>query len=134
MDERRADVLARQFFDANRGRAQYLASPESLTALPLEDAYQVQDAFNRLQTADGVGKAIGYKIALTSKAMQDFIGVSHPLVGVVYESRLHSSPVTRSLASYQHIGVEFEVTVRLGQALPAGDTPHTRESVADAVV
>ena len=133
MDSQRAAAIAAERFEAHRARARFVPSPAALRALPLEDAYQVQSAFNALQLEAGVGDPVGYKIALTSKAMQEFAGVDHPLAGVVYSSRVHESPATRSLSEYQHIGVEFEVTVRLGAALEPGDAPHGRDDVAAAV-
>lgn len=133
MDSQRAAAIAAERFEAHRTRAPYVPSPEEVRSLPLDAAYQVQSAFNVLQVEAGVGDAVGYKIALTSKAMQDFVGVDHPLAGVVYASRVHASPATRSLSQYQHIGVEFEVTVRLAAALEAGGAPHTRDGVAAAV-
>lgn len=133
MDTSTIENIAQQLFDAHQARSQYAPLPEDITSLPLEEAYLVQAAFNRLQTAAGVGEPAGYKIALTSAAMQAFAGVSHPLAGVVYSSRVHQSPSRQSLSSFIHVGVEFEVTVRLSASLPAGDKPHTRESVAEAV-
>src|SRR4029453_17140655 len=37
------------------------------------------------------------------------------------------------VAAYHHLGVEFEVAVRLGEALPASGGPGTRASVAGKV-
>lgn len=133
MDSAQVEAIARELFTANRAREIYRPLPETITAQGLDAAYDVQAAYNRLQVADGVGHPVGYKIALTSAAMQQFVGVAHPLAGVVYESRVHVSPVELSLAAYQHIGVEFEVTVRLGDALEKRDAPHDRQSVAAAV-
>jgi len=133
MDEATIKNIAQQLFDAHQSRSIYAPLPEHITSQPLQEAYRVQAAFNELQEAAGAGQKVGYKIALTSAAMQAFAGVDHPLAGIVYSSRVHASPSRQSLRSFIHVGVEFEVTVRLGAELPLGDTPHTRESVADAV-
>src|SRR4029434_9226667 len=42
---------------------------------PLEDAYRIQDALHRLMGEAGRGEIAGWKIALTSKAMQQMTGV-----------------------------------------------------------
>ena len=133
MDDATARRIAAGLFAAHREKARYRPSPDDVTSLPLEFAYRVQDAFNRLQEEAGAGEPVGYKVALTSAAMQAFVGVGHPLAGVVYSSRVHPSPSRQSLADYQHVGVEFEVTVRLGDGLPAAAGPHTRDSVARVV-
>lgn len=133
MDEATIKNIAQQLFDAHQSRSIYAPLPENITNRPLQEAYRVQAAFNELQEAAGAGEAAGYKIALTSAAMQAFAGVDHPLAGIVYSSRVHESPAQQSLRSFIHVGVEFEVTIRLGADLPPGNAPHTRESVAAAI-
>lgn len=133
MDDATARQIAADLFAAHQTKARYEPSSDAVTALPLAFAYRVQDEFNRLQRDAGAGEPVGYKIALTSTAMQEFVGVGHPLAGVIFSSRVHRSPSRQSLADYQHVGVEFEVTVRLGEALPAAAGPHTRDSLARAV-
>ena len=71
--------------------------------------------------ADGRGDIVGYKIALTSKAMQQMCGVDQPLAGAIFSSVVQQSPAQISLADFQHVGVEFEVAVKLSADLPAGD-------------
>ena len=46
---------------------------------------------------------------------------------------MHASPARVDLAAYHHLGVEFEVAVRVGADLPASGGPWTRASVADRV-
>ena len=133
MDDIVAAQTARQLFKANRARERYAPLPDAVRAMPLTAAYEVQSHYNTLQVEGGSGQAVGYKIALTSKAMQALVHVGEPLAGVIYASRMHQSPAQLSLAKYQHVGVEFEVTVRLGADLSPGAAPHTRMSVADAI-
>ena len=52
---------------------------------------------------------------------------------MVFSSRVRTSPARRSGGEFVHVGVEFEVTCRMGADLPADRGPHTRESVADAI-
>jgi 2-keto-4-pentenoate hydratase len=47
----------------------------------LAEAYAVQFALQDLFVAGGQGSLAGYKIALTSKPMQAFCGVNHPIAG-----------------------------------------------------
>ncbi len=46
------------------------------------DAYDIQDKYVPLLRA-AHGEPVGYKVGLTSKAMQTFCGVDHPIAGVV---------------------------------------------------
>src|SRR5947209_12285607 len=84
-------------------------------------------------TDAGRGEIAGWKIALTSRAMQQMTGVDQPAAGAIFSKVVHSSPARVDLAAYHHLGVEFEVAVRLGDDLPAGDGPWTRASVAGRV-
>ena len=99
----------------------------------LTEAYETQEAFCRLLQKDGAGEVAGYKIALTSKAMQEMVGVDQPLSGAVFSNRVHRSPCSLRHGDYQHLGVECELAVRLGGALPRESGPHDRDSVAAAV-
>ena len=133
MDDNKAVEIARELFaDHQAGRA-FRPLPDDIAKLPAEHAYQVQRRFNTLQVKAGIGEPLGYKIALTSAAMQEFVGVSEPLAGVLYSSRIQPGPATCKISDFQHVGVEFEVTVRMGADLPASARPHTRESVASAI-
>jgi 2-keto-4-pentenoate hydratase len=102
-------------------------------AAPLDDAYRVQDALHRLMAEAGRGEIAGWKIALTSKAMQQMTGVDQPAAGAIFSTVVHPSPARVDLAAYHHLGVEFEVAVRLGDDLPSSGGAWTRASVADRV-
>jgi len=60
-------------------------------------------------------------------------GVDQPAAGAIFSKVVHASPARIDLAAYHHLGVEFEVAVRLGDALPASGGPWTRQSVASRV-
>src|SRR2546425_5720502 len=126
------EAAARASFEMHRTRARYRPLDAALRAAPLEDAYRVQDALHRIMVAAGRGDIAGWKIALTSKAMQQMTGVDQPAAGAIFSTVVHPSPARVDLAAYHHLGVEFEVAVRLGDDLPSGG-PWTRASVADRV-
>src|SRR5262249_34263258 len=56
-----------------------------------------------------------------------------PVAGVVFGSRIMHSEVVLQARRYQHLGLEFEVGVRLGRDLPREAAPFTREQVARAI-
>ncbi|MEM7405624.1 MAG: fumarylacetoacetate hydrolase family protein [Pseudomonadota bacterium] len=100
----------------------------------LEDAYRVQPHFQRLvRAAFGYADPVGYKIALTSVAMQTMVGVGEPLAGCIFGDRVVDDGAEVRLADHHHLGVEFEVAVRMGADLAAGSRPHTAATVAAAV-
>src|SRR6266536_1959736 len=127
------DATARACFEMHRSRARYRPLDTALRAAPLDDAYRIQDALHRLMRAVGRGDIAGWKIALTSKAMQQMTGVDQPAAGAIFSSTVLTSPARIDAAAYHHLGVEFEVAVRLDDDLPVTGGPWTRGSVARRV-
>ena len=125
------DATARTCFETHRTRARYGPLDAAVRTAPLDDAYRVQDALHRIMAKAGRGEIAGWKIALTSKAMQQMTGVDQPAAGAIFSSVVHPSPHRLGLAAYHHLGVEFEVAVRLGDDLPASGGPWTRASVGE---
>src|SRR5262249_3172759 len=95
----------------------------------MSDAYDIQDRFVSLLRAQ-CGDTVGYKVGLTSAAMQSFCGINHPIAGVVLASRVHQSPATARRADFGRLGLEFEIAVRIKSDIPAGETPHTAATIA----
>lgn len=101
-------------------------------ATDLAGAYAIQAAFvARMEQMHG--RRVGYKIGLTSLRMQQMCSIDHPVAGVVLEARRQASGIHRHLSDLVHLGLEFEICVRLGRALPPRDRPYTLEDVAAAV-
>jgi 2-keto-4-pentenoate hydratase len=127
------DATARACFEMHRSRARYRPLDAALRAAPLDDAYRIQDALHLLMTEAGRGEIAGWKIALTSKAMQQMTGVDQPAAGAIFSKVVHRSPARIDVTAYHHLGVEFEVAVRLDVDLPASGGPWTRASVTQQV-
>jgi 2-keto-4-pentenoate hydratase len=101
-------------------------------AVDLAGAYAIQDAFvQRLLPA--LGPRAGYKIGLTSLRMQEMCSIDHPVAGVVLRKRLHPSGAQLSLTSLVHLGIEFEICVRLGRDLMPRGHAYTMQEAAQAV-
>src|SRR5438552_4905506 len=86
------DATARECLEMHRTRARYRPLAASVRAAPLDDAYRIQDALHRLMAEAGRGEIAGWKIALTSKAMQQMTGVDQPAAGDIFWSAVLSSP------------------------------------------
>jgi len=127
------DATARACLEMHRTRTRYRPLDAAVRSAPLEDAYRIQDAVHRLMTEAGRGEIAGWKIALTSKAMQQMTGVDQPAAGAIFSKVVYPSPARVDLTAYHHLCVEFEVAVRLGGDLPASGGPWTRASVAGRV-
>src|ERR1051325_10492021 len=127
------DATAQVCFDMHASRTRYRPLDAAVRAGGPDEADAVQDALHGLLARAGRGTIAGWKIALTSKAMQQMTGVDQPAAGAIFSSVVHPSPAHIDVRASHHLGGEFEVAVRLGDALPAGSQPWTRASVADRV-
>src|SRR5262245_10489558 len=127
------DAAARAYLEARRTHTRYRPLDAALRAEPLEEAYRIQDAVHQQLAAAGAGAIAGWKIALTTKAMQQMTGVDQPAGGAIFASLVHASRARLEASNYHHLGVEFEIALRLGDALPASGGPWTRSRVADRV-
>ncbi|NYT22662.1 fumarylacetoacetate hydrolase family protein [Alcaligenaceae bacterium] len=97
----------------------------------IRSAYEVQKHF--VNGTLGNDRVAGYKIGLTSKKMQAMCGIDDPIAGVVFNRRIHGNGARLIVGEYGHLGLEFEICVRLKADLPPGGAPYTRQSVRDAV-
>jgi 2-keto-4-pentenoate hydratase len=94
----------------------------------LSDAYDIQQQFVALLRSEQ-GDTIGYKVGLTSPAMQKFCGIDHPIAGVVLAGRRHLSGATVRRAEFGRLGLEFEIAVQIKSDLPAAAPPDTAELI-----
>ena len=107
--------------------------PEDIRPAGVDEAYAAQEAFHRLRTGQATPQLAGYKVAATSKVIQEQVGLTEPFLGAVMPGTVHSSPYELRHADCLQFGFECEIAARLGQDLRAADAPHSRESVAAAV-
>ncbi|MBM3570976.1 MAG: hydratase [Alphaproteobacteria bacterium] len=126
------EKAARALFESHGQRERYGDLPVDLRPRDLDQAYAVQAAFQRLLTPTK-GTIAGYKIALTSQAMQAFVGIHHPLWGAICARTVHTSPARLASGDFMHLGIECEVAVRLGRDLPAEKAPFVQADVAAAI-
>ena len=131
-DLNRSEQAARFLLDAKKNHHTFAAIPDDCAPRSVGEAYAVQDAFQVLN-AQRQGKVVGYKIALTTKVMQQMVGYNEPIPGAIFADTVHASPATTTCSDYTHFGVECEVAVRLAHDLPIGGVPYSRDVVAHAV-
>lgn len=127
--ERVAEALEAQH--AARARFEPLTGP--LTLDSLDEAYAAQRALVQRWSGGARGPIAGYKVALTSKAVQELCGVDHPCVGAIFASTVHRSPAKVRRSDFIRLGLEFELCFRLGAPLPGGPQPYTAATVRAAV-
>ncbi len=76
--------------------------------MTLDDAYAIQSSQMERKLATG-RKIIGWKIGLTSKVMQDALGISTPDSGVIYDDMLFESASTVPAKRFIQPRIEAEI-------------------------
>jgi 2-keto-4-pentenoate hydratase len=130
--EPRVERAAKWLHEAHSRRERFAPLPQELAPRSLAEAYAIQAEYAG-QRAGELGAIVGYKIALTTPAMQAMVGMSEPIAGDLLEKAMRRSPARVRAADYTRLLVEFEIAVEVGDDLPAVRAPYSREQVAQAV-
>lgn len=95
----------------------------------ISDAYDIQDSYVALLRREN-GEPAGYKVGLTSAAMQAFCRIDHPIAGVVLTRRVHRTGASVRRSDFGRLGLEFEIAVRIKSDIGATETPCTAATIA----
>ncbi|HEY7060953.1 MAG TPA: fumarylacetoacetate hydrolase family protein [Chloroflexota bacterium] len=129
MPDREIESIVEHFWQS-RQRGVYFP-PEWFDRLSLEDGYAVQLGLLARRLTAGA-RLIGWKVGLTSLAMQEQFRVPEPLFGYMLDDAPHPSGTRFEAARLIAPGVENELCLRLGQDLtgPGVDDATARAAVA----
>jgi 2-keto-4-pentenoate hydratase len=117
---------ARALYEARRTRQAIAPFTDADPDLGMADGYAVQQELTRLLLADG-DRIVGYKVGLTSKPMQQMIGVDRPDYGPVLASTVYADGDSVSVGSFIQPKLEAEIAFVLSSPLAGPDV-----SVLDA--
>jgi 2-keto-4-pentenoate hydratase len=133
MTDEQARAIASTLQAQHRDRARFMPVTNAAQPLTLQDAYQVQRCHVQALCRDNSCGVAGYKIGLTSAAMQQMCGIAHPVYGCVLQDRVAQGTHEVSLAAAGRLGVEFEIAARLGKDLKLSPGDDPLQAAADAV-
>ena len=119
----RAAALADRLFAENVEGRPFRRPRGAERPASLDEGYRVQNLLNRRFAEAGRGAPAGYKVGLTSEAIQTMYGSDQPISGVVFDTGVHRSPARIALADYTHLGIEFELAVEIGSEFRPEDAP-----------
>lgn len=118
------DEQARQFAEdlyiARRDGVPIAPLTESIPDMGMLDGYAIQEHLVRRLVADGEIVA-GYKLGLTSAAMQTLLGVDRPDFGPTFASSVFGDGMTFAADDFIAPRVEAEIAVVLGSDLTGPD-------------
>jgi len=103
--------------------------------LDVDDAYAIQQGLVRRLVADGAGRQVGYKIGLTSRPMQEMLGVDQPDYAPVLSSMVYEDGHAVPLDRYIQPKVEAEIALVLDRPLrgPGVTGMEARRAIGGAV-
>jgi 2-keto-4-pentenoate hydratase len=122
------DDAARWIVKEHVRKKAFTSLPMTFEIVELSEAYQVQEKVIPL-FKDHRGEVGGYKLAMTSKPIQQLCGIDHPCAGHLFKSEIYFGNRTIELDNFGRLGIEFELAVRIGRDLPSAEGPWDRQKI-----
>ncbi len=129
MDQSHMEQAAALLWRTRLEQRRIEALPGHLQPRSLAEGYAIQDAMVRI-AAQPVS---GWKIAATSKAGQEHIGVTEPLAGRLFRDFVLKDRASLPAAPLHMKVMEAEFAFRMGRDLPPRSAPYQQPEVCDAV-
>jgi 2-keto-4-pentenoate hydratase len=130
----RADELAAALYDARRTRVPIAPLTDADPALTMADGYLVQQGVVRRYLEAG-DRVVGYKLGLTSRPMQEMLGVDSPDFAPIMASHVNADGAEVEAAAFIAPRLEAEIALVLGEELAGPDcTPLDVLRATDGVV
>lgn len=129
IDDTHARQAAGRLLDAWRTATPIDALPAEVRPASRADGYRIQQA---VLAASGE-RAWGWKIAATSRAGQQHIGVDGPLGGRLFASQIDAPGAEVSLTGNRMRVAEIEFAFRMARELAPQSRPYGRDEVLQAV-
>lgn len=128
-----AVAKARALYEARRTRVPIPPFTDDDPSLGMADGYAIQKELVPLLLADG-DRIVGYKVGVTSAAMQKLIGIDSPDYGPVFASTVYADGDTIPLDKFIQPKVEAEIVFVLESRLagPGVTTMDARRAIAGA--
>ncbi|MBO0877328.1 MAG: fumarylacetoacetate hydrolase family protein [Pseudonocardia sp.] len=128
-----APAKARALYEARRTRVPIPPFTDADPDLGMADGYAIQRELVPLLLADG-DRVIGYKVGLTSRAMQRMIGVDSPDYGPVLASTVYADGDEVPVDRFIQPKIEAEIVFMLGSRLagPGVNITDARRAISGA--
>jgi 2-oxo-hept-3-ene-1,7-dioate hydratase len=111
---------ARRLFEAEKDRKQIRLLSLDFPGTTMDDAYAVQAALVKRKQASGL-KRIGWKIGLTSKAMQSALAIDIPDSGILFDDMVFADGSTVPAGRFIQPRVEAEIAFVMKAPLKGPD-------------
>jgi 2-keto-4-pentenoate hydratase len=132
-EKARNEGTAMMLMEAHARREQFVPFAKLRDIDDVAAAYRVQDAYWRRQMSRDHTVPGGFKIGLTTKKMQEMCGIDSPVAGYVPANRIYDSGIALDAMRQTHLGLEFEIAVKLGQDFAFRPGAYSQQEIADGV-
>lgn len=133
MDQQRIEQAAEFMFETRRAGSGHRRIPDDIRPRDLNEAYAGQEAMHRLLTGETEPRLAGYKIAATSKAIQEQCNMFEPFLGGILDGMVHPSPHHMAFTDCQLLAYECEMVFKMKHDLSLADAPYDRAGVSAAI-
>src|SRR5260370_6501337 len=122
---------AKALYEARRSRQAIQPFTDADPDLGMADGYAIAQQLTSMLVSDG-DEVIGFKVGLTSKPMQQMIGVDSPDHGPVLGSTMYADGEAVSLSRFIQPRIEAEIAFVLGTGLrgPRVTVVQARQAIA----
>ena len=107
--------------------------PPSLAPVELMQAYATQDALVESVASQHHTHISGYKIAITTPVMREFVGFDDAISGCVLADRVFQNGHRIHAHERQHLIIEFELALQFAHDLPSTTTAWTADSILECI-
>ena len=116
LDANQIDAAANELYQAEKNREQIDPITLSYPQLSIEDAYAIQNSWVTKKINDGE-KIVGYKIGLTSRAMQNAMKIDEPDYGVLLNKMVFADGTDIDASQFCDPKIEVELAFILKDRL-----------------
>ncbi|HVM85910.1 MAG TPA: sulfate adenylyltransferase [Candidatus Binatia bacterium] len=134
LEKMRIEATALMLMEAHALGEQFVTFAKERGIKDVAAAYRVQEAYARRLMAAGNTQPAGFKIGLTTKKMQEMCGIETPVAGYVAANRIHASGVAIDARRHHHLGLEFEIAVKMARDFPFRPYAYTQQEVSDGAL
>ena len=128
-----ADQYAEALFQADLNRQQIPLISAAEPAMTMDDAYGIQDALTARWKSHG-SRQVGWKIGLTSRAMQQALNIDIPDSGVLFDHMVYADGATIPSDRFIELRMEAEIAFVMKTDLCGPDCTPAQVAAATAYV
>jgi 2-oxo-hept-3-ene-1,7-dioate hydratase len=121
LSQNEIEQAANALDQAERNRAQMGLISQSQPSATMDDAYAIQAAWVKMKMSAG-RKVVGWKIGLTSKAMQSALNISTPDSGVLFDDMVFEDGATIPQTRFIQPRIEAEIAFVMKHDLSGPNT------------